>query len=491
MTTHGLGTLTTRENPDYYNTDKERTLFTPSQWYLTTADQLAEAGVGVNLFLFPSAYTDIASLGALAAGTGGETFFHPRFDVVRDKEKIHSELLQVLTRETAYNATVRVRCSNGLRVSDHLGNFYQRSLTDLEYATIDSAKSFTAVLKHEHRLDDRQPAFIQVAILYTSKEGERRVRCLNMSFVVTSMIGNVFKFADQEACVAVLLKAGLSQVTQRSLRDIRKSLTDRANRVLLMYRKHCAPAVQHGQVSQRTLFKSPICTNISLAHITGRFQAPAPIRTLYDQVETHQRCVCYLCGVDQISDYCLGGSVSSDVRMHYTRHVKALPPTRVLMLLYPRLLAIHDLAPTAGFADSNTGRLVLPRFMRNSHSWMVAEGAYLMINGEIAMLWLGQAVSPQIINDLYGVDNLEDLDVRITRLPNLPTLLSTQIRNILTHLSSPHLVDQELPVIIVRQNMDGAEVEFANQLVEDSNNDALSYTDCTFAYFRISFDCHD
>lgn len=121
--------------------------------------------------------------------------------------------------------------------------------------------------------------------------------------------------------------------------------------------------------------------------------------------------------------------------------------------------------------------------MRNSHGWMVAEGAYLMINGEIAMLWLGQAVSPQIINDLYGVDNLEDLDIRITRLPNLPTLLSTQIRNILTHLSSPHLIDQELPVVIVRQNMDGAEVEFANQLVEDSNNDALSYTDCTFAYF--------
>lgn len=121
--------------------------------------------------------------------------------------------------------------------------------------------------------------------------------------------------------------------------------------------------------------------------------------------------------------------------------------------------------------------------MRNSHGWMVAEGAYLMINGEIAMLWLGQAVSPQIINDLYGVDNFEDLDIRITRLPNLPTLLSTQIRNILTHLSSPHLIDQELPVVIVRQNMDGAEVEFANQLVEDSNNDALSYTDCTFAYF--------
>jgi protein transport protein SEC24 len=39
-------------------------------------------------------------------------------------------------------------------------------------------------------------------------------------------------------------------------------------------------------------------------------------------------------------------------------------------------------------------------------------------------------------------------------------------------------MDHELPVIIARQNMDGTEVEFANMLMEDSNNDALSYTDC-------------
>lgn len=92
------------------------------------------------------------------------------------------------------------------------------------------------------------------------------------------------------------------------------------------------------------------------------------------------------------------------------------------------------------------------------------------------MLWFGGAVSPQILDDLYGVESPEELDVRMTKLPKLPTLLSTQLRNIITHLE--RLTGHSLPIIIVRQNMDGMEIEFANQLVEDSNNDALSYTDC-------------
>jgi protein transport protein SEC24 len=37
-------------------------------------------------------------------------------------------------------------------------------------------------------------------------------------------------------------------MASRNLKDIRKALGDRCNKVLLMYRKHCAPAVQPGQV---------------------------------------------------------------------------------------------------------------------------------------------------------------------------------------------------------------------------------------------------
>jgi hypothetical protein len=70
--------------------------------------------------------------------------------------------------------------------------------------------------------------------------------------------------------------------------------------------------------------------------------------------------------------------VTSDVRSHYMRQIKSLSVTSVLSLLYPRLLAIHDLTDDIGFPGGSNGRLRLPRCMRASHAFMVTEGAYLM-----------------------------------------------------------------------------------------------------------------
>lgn len=212
LPTYGAGKLQMRDDPTLYNTDKERNFFTVGHpYWRILADELAETGVGVNVFLFPEQYTDVATLSTLSSTTGGEVFFHPKFQPVRDRDTLYDEIKRIATRETAYNATIRIRCSNGLRVADHIGNFYKRSLTDLEFGTIDEGKSFAAVLHYEStRLDDRQPAYIQVAVLYTSASGERRVRCLNLSFGATSLIGNVFRFADLDASVAVFIKDGQS-----------------------------------------------------------------------------------------------------------------------------------------------------------------------------------------------------------------------------------------------------------------------------------------
>lgn len=59
------------------------------------------------------------------------------------------------------------------------------------------------------------------------------------------------------------------------------------------------------------------------------------------------------------------------------RTLRSLSVTSTVNLLYPRFLAIHDLAEDVGFPEAN-GRLKLPRFMRASYAYMVTEGAYLL-----------------------------------------------------------------------------------------------------------------
>ena len=73
----------------------------------------------------------------------------------------------------------------------------------------------------------------------------------------------------------------------------------------------------------------------------------------------------------------VGGNVTCDVRTHYMRVYRALGVNGIMNLLYPRMLAVHDLAPDVGFLGTN-GRLRLPAFMRASYAYMVAEGAYIL-----------------------------------------------------------------------------------------------------------------
>jgi hypothetical protein len=69
------------------------------------------------------------------------------------------------------------------------------------------------------------------------------------------------------------------------------------------------------------------------------------------------------------------------------------------------------------------------------------------VNGEVAILWLGASVSPQILNDLFGVDDLADLDARMVRLFLLLLLLSVLpiLAPPLTSLFPPFYVYVGLP----------------------------------------------
>ena len=175
------------------------------------------------------------------------------------------------------------------------------------------------------------------------------------------------------------------------------------------------------------------------------------------------------------------------MRVFFLRLLLGLGVGSTMTLLYPRMVALHQLSDIDGFPIADMPNrspdipaplktTQLPCCIRPSFLRMEAHGAYLLDNGEWCLLWLGAAVSPRLLEDLYGVSSLDELDPRMTSLPKLPTKLSQQVRAIVDAYAAQRC-KPTLQVIMARQNRDGMEVEFANNLVEDQNNDAMCYVD--------------
>lgn len=156
-------------------------------------------------------------LGHVAALTGGETFFYSNFHAPRDVAKVRNELAHAITRETGYQCLMKVRCSNGLQVSSYHGNFVQHALgADLEIGSVDAEKAIGVLFSYDGKLDPKLDAHFQAALLYTSADGQRRVRCINVVAAVNEGGMETMKFVDQDAIVAVIAKEGQSRVTQPS-----------------------------------------------------------------------------------------------------------------------------------------------------------------------------------------------------------------------------------------------------------------------------------
>ncbi|RUO96086.1 LOW QUALITY PROTEIN: hypothetical protein BC936DRAFT_142654, partial [Jimgerdemannia flammicorona] len=504
LPTHGPNGIKNREDSRLYGTDKEKTLFTPQDGsYRSLAEQCVDDGVCVDLFLFPNAYIDVATIGryclkkfvgalifiliiaqlyqitllivfifsgVLPAITGGEMYYYPHFDRSRDGQKYAFDLKHNLAREFGYNGVMRIRCSNGLRIHDHLGNFHMKNSTDVELAGVDSEKAIGVIVKHDGKLDDKTEASFQCALLYTTATGQRRVRVHTLSVPVTKLLNNVFRYAEMDTTVNLLGKLAISHALSKPMRDVREELTEKCVKILSAYRKNCASTTSPGQLILPESFKLfPLYTLTLLKSKALRS----------------------------------GPDMTSDIRVVNMRLMNHIGVAESIAYLHPRMFAVHAMTDEEGLPGP-TGRIKIPPLVRLSYLRLDLNGAYLLANvvvyqtfafmatlyridvnvryllpntenGYILMFWLGRQVPQQFVQEVFGVDSVELVDPRQRQLPVLETTASVKIRNLIAHMQAQR--SHALTLNIARHQLDVSEVEFGTMLAEDKNNDAMSYVD--------------
>ncbi|KAG5303710.1 Sec23/Sec24 family protein [Histoplasma capsulatum G186AR] len=447
LPTWGPGRLFMRDDGKGSGTDAEKKLLTTDHpGWKRTANKLSESGVGIDFFLAScgGAYMDVATIGHVAAVSGGETFLYPNFHSPRDVLKLSNELSHAVNRETGYQALLKVRCSNGLQVSSYHGNYVQHTFgSDLQLGSIDADKAFGVVFTYDGKLDTKLDAHFQAALLYTTASGQRRVRCINIVAGVNEGGMETMKAIDQDAVVNIMAKEAASKVPDKSHKDIRAGLTERTIDILAGYRK-----------------------NFSLSHPPGQLVLPENMKEFAMYILSLIKCRAFKAGHE-----------TSDRRVHDTRMLRSFGCNELALYLYPHIIPIHNLRPEDGFANEQD-QLQVPPALRASFSRIEEGGAYLVDNGQICLLWLHAQVSPNLLEDLFGPGKttLQSLDPNISSLPLLETHLNAQVRNIIQYLSTIR-GSKSVTIQLARQGIDGSEYEFARLLLEDRNNDAQSYVD--------------
>jgi protein transport protein SEC24 len=266
------GQLKNRDDKKLLGTDKEKQVLSPqSDYYSLLGKKCVENGCCVDLFLMPNQHCDIATLSDLSRKVGGQIYKYDYFMADSHGNRLCEDLKYAVEGTIAFDAVMKVRTSTGIRPIDYLGNFNMYG-NDVELAGMQKQTSISVELKHDDKLNENSKVYIQLALLYTSVSGQRRIRVHNLSLNVCTQYSQMYSTCELDTLVNYMSKLACRSVLVSTPKSIRDNIIQQVSFILAAYRKNCTNSPAKGQfILPETLKLLPVFANSILKSdvITG------------------------------------------------------------------------------------------------------------------------------------------------------------------------------------------------------------------------------
>ncbi|KAK3254205.1 hypothetical protein CYMTET_36578, partial [Cymbomonas tetramitiformis] len=413
--------------------------------YKRIALEAAEHQVCVDLFLTTSGHIDLSSLAPLPRTTGGDIQHYHPFNFHLDAAQLYNDLHWTVVRPQGLEAVMRVRCSHGLSVSNYSGAFCKRTPTDLDLPVVDCNKAFLVTLKHDDKLTDGGEACVQCALLYTTTTGERRIRVHTLALTCTSILGNLFRSADLDVQLSTYVAQVAGSLFQGSsaLATLRDQQLGKCVATLFAYRKFCATTSSTGQlILPEALKLLPLYTLALQKSIALRSDTPADERVAF---------------------------LSQQLSKSAAHSVPAL---------YPRMFALHLLGSEADSpAEAVTASSPMPQLIALSSDKLDADGRtgiFLLENGREMFIWVGRHAPASLVQALFNVETVEDVQSSSTVLVQNNTPISGKVNALVNEIRRQRCSLMRLRVV---KRADPCETAFFSMLAEDRSAAGMSYVE--------------
>ncbi|KAK9794070.1 hypothetical protein WJX73_006515 [Symbiochloris irregularis] len=410
----GVGRVKPRDSPATWGTDNEAKTRQPEeQFFKKFAVECSRVQIAIDVFSCCAQATDLASLAALPKFTCGQLYYYPRFLHQRDEPKLAAELAHNLGRTTGWEAVMRIRTSRGLRVSVFHGHFFVRSSDLLALPQVDPDKAFAIQIAHEEAVLATQTAYVQCALLYTSSNGERRIRVHTLEAPVVADMADLYRGIDGGACATLLAKLAVEKSYSDKMDETRNTFQHKLVLALREYRAvHSAQARGGPAVPHNGLIFPPAMRYLPLWSL-GALKTAALRGTVKD--------------------------VPTDERISVGFDIIAASVPQLLRMAYPQLMPVHDPNGDWGRLGPD-GRMVMPPNVPLALDLVDYSGAYLMDTGRVFLLWLGRGISPNFLSQVFGPEAAAGGAVNASHLavepPRQGSPLSERICALLHHLRS-------------------------------------------------------
>jgi len=418
-----LSLKSTRENTRVLGTEKEAEILRPAdQSYNELATELARAQISVQLFISPQQYVDLASIAPLAKQTGGDLYFYPQFHIQHQGLKLKSELMHTLTRNTSWEAVMRIRVSQGWKINKFFGHLLIRGSDLLMVPTCHCDQSFGVSIDFDENVAPPPVLCLQAALLYTNSDGERRIRVHTFASCTTPNFSDAVSSVDVQAAASLISANALEQCRDLGLAEGRRRL-----------QQQCQQIVGAGKAAK---------------------------------TEALQFLPLYIMGMLKCAAFRQGQDVGFDLRTYLWARLETIDISLLTAYFYPRMLALHNLDDSCGNIEEN-GFVTLPAMLNLTSESMTQDGVYLLEDGAEIFMWLGRAVAPAFLSSVFGVSAIEQLDTLNAEasLGQRSDPLEVRVLNILGQIRR----ERKVPFMrlqILRQG-EPIEASFFSMLIED------------------------
>ena len=284
------------------------------------------------------------------------------------------------------------------------------------------------------------PSFLYITcVLLDFLLGERRIKVHTLALPVSDKPADIYASCNVQAITGLLGKMAVDRVTTASLGDAREALTNAVIDCIKSYRTNILASSQAGFLSL------PSCLRLFPLFILAMQKHPA---------------------------FSLDSRTTLDGRADAMNTIKTLPLDALMYHIYPLLCNLLAITTDVPDREIKKALQVIPVRLHSSAEKLQRNGIFLINCGTRILVWVGQAVNPQVIQELFGVSTFGDIPEGMTSL----STLDNQLSDVTISLISQYRKQQpKFMTLHVVKETSANRILVAESLVEDRTEAAFSY----------------